>query len=201
MKTLLVLGNDAAASWLGNQLQCEKINNVNIYLDATNSMKRVISLLLNRRIKLSTLIRLFYANLLRQSKPFDYDGQLASNKELSDVINEVKPDQVLCFRCGLIINRLVIETGVPVFNIHVSSLPEFPGLGTIDQSINAKAWNQYACLHKIDEGIDTGEVIVKKKYLLDSKLSYKNNEDIAYMTGVDLAISFLKSAQEKNFEI
>jgi hypothetical protein len=197
VKTLLILGNDATASWLGNRLQSEKVDRVNIYLDATNSIKRVTSLLLNRRIRVSTLIRLFYANLLRQSMPFDYDGQLASNKELVDVINDVKPDQVLCFRCGLIINQLVLETGVPIYNIHVSSLPEFSGLGTIAQSIIAEAWNQYACLHKIDEGIDTGEVMVKKGYSLNSNLSYKKNEDIAYMAGVHLAIEFLNSEHGK----
>lgn len=195
VKTLLILGNDATASWLGNRLQSEKVEEVKIYLDATNNIKRIVHLLLNRRIRFSTLGRLFYANLLRRSIPFHYDGQLVSNKELVDVINEVRPDQVLCFRCGLIINRLVLETGVPILNIHVSSLPEFPGLGTIDQSINAKVWEQYACLHKIDEGIDTGEVIARKSYSLDPNLSYKKNEDIAYMAGVDLAIEFLKAEQ------
>lgn len=196
MKTLLILGNDAVGSWLGNKLKCEEIDNVCIYLDETNNTKRAISLLLNRRIKFTTLIRLFYANILRQSKPFRSDGHIDSNKQLLNLIKKMQPDQVICFRCGLIINKLVIETGVPIFNIHVSSLPEFPGLGTIEKSINAKAFNQYACLHKIDEGIDTGEVIVKKKYLLNPKLSYKCNEDIAYMAGVNLAISFLKSTHE-----
>ena len=193
MNTLLVLGSDATASWLGSRLQSEGVGEVSIYLDASNNIKRVIRLLLNRRIRLSTLIRLIYADILRRSMPFDYDGQLASNKELVDAIMKVKPDQVLCFRCGLIINRLVLETGVPVFNIHASSLPEFPGLGTIDQSIRARAWNQYACLHKIDEGIDTGEVMIKKAYTLDPNLSYKENEDTAYRAGVDLAIEYLKS--------
>jgi methionyl-tRNA formyltransferase len=192
MKTLLILGADSAASWLGYRILLEKLENVHIFVDTSNNLVRIIRLLWKGRLKTITLIRLVVAEILRSSKPFEFNGKISSNAELIDLIRETNPDQVLCFRCGLIINRTVIETGVPIFNIHVSSLPEFPGLGTIDKSIKAKAWEQYACLHRIDEGIDTGQILMRRQYFLSSDFSYKKNEDIAYTAGVELAMEYLQ---------
>lgn len=192
MKTLLIIGNDAVSSWLGNRIFTEGINNVKLFIDRSNNLKRVIRLLIQRRLPLRTAIKIYIAELKRQRHKIKADGFIDCNNDLVKMIKELNPEKIICFRCGLIISSTVLKLGVPTFNIHVADLPAFPGLGAIERSIAAKIWGQNACLHYIDTGIDTGKVLLKKKYLMKADNSYKENEDIAYKTGIDLVVEFLK---------
>ena len=193
MKTLLIIGSDSASSWLAKKLESEKNINVAIYKDKSGGIRRIIKLIKSGRITLLALINLIVAETLRKKEKAQFDGAITSNKDIKKLISELNPDRLLCFRCGLIINKDIINSGLPVYNIHVSDLPRFPGLGTIWRSIKEQAWAQNACLHHIDEGIDTGTVLLKKKYTMMPHLSYKKNEDIAYLAGIDLALEFLEN--------
>ena len=48
-----------------------------------------------------------------------------------------------------------------VSNIHPSLLPEFPGLGAVRKALAAKCEILGATLHRVDDGIDTGPVVVQ----------------------------------------
>lgn len=193
MKILLLLGRDAAASNLGFELEQLNIQNLRIYVDKSKMLRKIIRILIKGRIRIPTLLKITWAEFLRKKKKFNINGTIQNNAQLLKVIREDKPDIILCFRCGLIINQSVLNENVAVYNIHVSDLPHFPGLGTIDQSIKARSWDQNACLHYIDVDIDQGQVLYKKKYTMNVKNSYKNNEDIAYRAGIALAIEFIRN--------
>lgn len=195
MKTLLIIGNDKASSWLGNRINQLDLKDVTLVVDKSTNFKRIKNILFKRRMSISTLIKIMWAEICRKRLSFQAITQIQSNQDLLNCIEKFNPDRVLCFRCGLIINRTVLATGVPVYNIHVSDLPQFPGLGTIAKAINAKAWHQNACLHYIDEGIDTGDIIQKEPYELSPVNSYKTNEDTAYLAGLNLAIQYLMQSK------
>ncbi len=190
MNTLLILGDDSASSWLGCKLQSENLQGVHLYIDKSTNLKRVIRLLWRGRLSLNTVLKLFFAEKTRKRKPFNSHGYISSNSDLINIIQKHTPEKILCFRVGLIINRSVLEVGVPIYNVHVS---DFPGLGTIARSIKAKKWEQNACLHHIEEGIDTGKVMLKEHYTMLPQNTYKENEDLAYIAGVNLAILFLNN--------
>lgn len=50
-----------------------------------------------------------------------------------------------------------------VFNIHPSHLPEEKGGGVFTYRIFNEKWFCTACIHLVDEGIDTGKILIKEK--------------------------------------
>lgn len=50
-----------------------------------------------------------------------------------------------------------------IVNIHPSLLPAFPGINAIEQALNAGAKKSGVTLHFVDEGIDTGPIIVQEE--------------------------------------
>jgi len=49
-----------------------------------------------------------------------------------------------------------------IVNIHPSLLPMFPGIGSIRKAFEAKVDNTGVTVHLVDEGVDTGPVILKE---------------------------------------
>lgn len=49
-----------------------------------------------------------------------------------------------------------------IINVHPSLLPAFPGLDAIGQALAAGAAETGVTVHYVDEGVDTGEVIVQE---------------------------------------
>jgi len=55
-----------------------------------------------------------------------------------------------------------------VVNIHPALLPEFPGAHAIQDAWSAQAKETGATVHFVDEGVDTGAVILQKKVMVDT---------------------------------
>ena len=56
-----------------------------------------------------------------------------------------------------------------IVNIHPSLLPAFPGKDAIGQALTAKAKWSGVTIHYVDEGMDTGPIIVQERVRLDEK--------------------------------
>lgn len=58
-----------------------------------------------------------------------------------------------------------------IFNIHPSTLPDYPGLNSIERAF--KDGKHSGCsVHKVDEGVDTGEVLLQKKVTFEENLEW-----------------------------
>ena len=78
------------------------------------------------------------------------------------------------------------------FNVHCARIPDYAGLGAIYRALNDGSLEQLAVMHKVTDAIDKGEIIATKRYQLDPKLSFHENENIAYLTGIDLILEILQ---------
>ncbi|WP_045520406.1 phosphoribosylglycinamide formyltransferase [Neobacillus niacini] len=56
-----------------------------------------------------------------------------------------------------------------IVNIHPSLLPAFPGKDAIGQALAAKAKWSGVTIHFVDEGMDTGPIIVQERFRLSEK--------------------------------
>lgn len=60
-----------------------------------------------------------------------------------------------------------------IINIHPSLLPLFPGLDAQRQAWDAGVENTGVTVHFVDEGVDTGEMILQKGFLIDRTKSFE----------------------------
>lgn len=190
-RILLIVGNDK----LGRELICKLGTNPPLFLALYDSfnLKRIFKLIFkNKTLSLLAFIKMSFAELLRKDYKVPDITKVYSNKDILRFINNNKITKVFLFRIGIIINRKLLSANADFYNVHCARLPEYGGIGQIYRILIEKAFIQEATIHKVIEKIDAGEIIATKPYVLSERLSYVENEQIAYEAGMDLFISHLE---------
>jgi len=98
-------------------------------------------------------------------KPSQDGPRLSAEAEegLLDVVRRDRPDVVaLCGFMRLLRGRTLDRIGVPVLNVHPSLLPQFRGLNAQRQAIEAGASVTGATVHRVDAGMDTGDILLQE---------------------------------------
>lgn len=86
----------------------------------------------------------------------EYDHQLISELE------KHKPDLIVLAGYMKIISKTVVDHFKnKIINIHPSLLPAFPGLHAQKQALEAKVKTAGCTVHYVDEGCDTGPIILQ----------------------------------------
>lgn len=187
MKNMVIVGNDKIGKMALSMIDVS-VSNI-IYIDKSTSIKRIAKLILNKKMTLLLLLRMIYCEFRRSSKfRVDKFGYIKNNKDLIEKIKMHSPSKIVLFRAGLIVNRDVLNLGVPILNIHAAKIPDFGGIGSISAALYQKKYDQYASLHVVTAKIDEGEVLDIEPYQLNPDHSYCKNEFIAYQAGVNLLI-------------
>ncbi|HCM82161.1 MAG: Phosphoribosylglycinamide formyltransferase [Microgenomates group bacterium GW2011_GWC1_43_11] len=88
---------------------------------------------------------------------------------LLEKFNEYDIDYCFCFGGRILKGNLLRVYKNRIINFHPSILPSFPGIKSIDQALHKTSFLLGNTAHFIDEGIDTGPVIMqsilhRKKY-------------------------------------
>lgn len=100
-------------------------------------------------------------------KAKEYPSKEAYEKEMSTVLkNSGVEFIVLAGYMRLIGPTLLKEFEGHIVNIHPSLLPDFPGKDAIGQALAAKANWSGVTVHFVDEGMDTGPIIVQERVRL-----------------------------------
>ncbi len=194
LNTLVILGNDRIAyQALKNQNFFS--NKPIVAIDRSTNFYRVMRLIFKKRLPLHLVVKMMFCEKRRER-----DTQLnlsfpiiRNNKDLLSLIKKYNPTRIILFRAGLVINKQIISIGIPLLNIHCANIPEYGGLGSIYRALKNKSIHQHATLHQVTKTIDDGFVFDTEPYLLDEKLSYCHNEDIAYQAGLRLLIRTVNS--------
>ena len=84
-------------------------------------------------------------------------------------------EYLLCFGNRILKNPLIQKYDKRIINFHPSLLPSFKGLNAIDQALKAKVSFLGNTAHFIDEGIDTGEIIIQSAMF---RSDYEEYEDV-----------------------
>lgn len=184
MNSLLIVGNDKLGRRLVNRLG--PVAGVTLVYDCSSDYSRALGLLRKGVLSLSTIFKMALAEIKRPDFMVPKNNTITNNLELMGLITTLNPETIYLFRAGLIINRQVIATGIPILNIHCASLPCYGGLGSIARALRDGAYKQEATLHRVTAKIDDGEVVATIPYILDSKASYYTNEETAYEAGITL---------------
>ncbi len=124
MTTLLVVDNDRIGARALRMLDLRD-SDVVIAVDRSGGIGRVVGLLRRRRIDTFDLLCMALAEVRRPPRGTLQPGAVSftNNDELCKVIGAVSPDRVVLFRAGLVLNRKVLDLGVPILNVHASRGP------------------------------------------------------------------------------
>lgn len=185
MERIVIVGDDKFGNTAlkelkhGNQYKC--------YVDKSTNLKRLLKLIRKRRLSLTLILKMTFCEACRSGqKPSRDIPSIKTNRELVELIQDKKPDEVILFRAGLIINSEVLAQNCKIINIHCAKIPEYGGIGSIARALRDKHYTQQATLHIVTEEIDKGEVLNTIPYRLDPSLSYCMNEKCAYQAGIAL---------------
>ncbi|WP_413304301.1 phosphoribosylglycinamide formyltransferase [Bacillus sp. 1P10SD] len=103
-------------------------------------------------------------------RPKEYPSKADYEKEISLLLKERNIDFiVLAGYMRLIGPTLLKEFEGRIVNIHPSLLPDFPGKDAIGQALAAKAKWSGVTIHYVDEGMDTGPIIVQERIRLEDQ--------------------------------
>lgn len=119
------------------------------------------------------------------------------NKETQEELKNLNPDAIVVVAYGLILPKEVLET--PKFgcvNIHPSLLPKWRGAAPIQRPIMAGEKETGVAIIKMDEGLDSGDVINVEKINIETEDDYLNISQKLSEIGANLLIKSLKQIKE-----
>ena len=151
----------------------------------------------NKRIEISEVKRYSIENNLRIIQPDKIKGNISIIEE----IKNIKPDFIFVAAYGKILNKEVLD--LPKFgsiNVHSSLLPKYRGAAPINWSIINGDKTTGVTIMKMDEGMDTGDIILSKEVEIDE---YDNVETLTRklaIVGSDLIEMFINNFKNKGNE-
>ncbi len=110
-------------------------------------------------------------------------GQLVSDNILNNLL-KCNVDYLFCFGSRILKPSLVNIYRFKIINFHPSLLPSFKGLNSIDQALNSSVQILGNTAHFIDNGVDTGLIILQS---VISRSAYINYDSV-----LDLQINMLE---------
>jgi phosphoribosylglycinamide formyltransferase-1 len=124
-------------------------------------------------------------------KYFNYKKQKGINEKLSEFILNIfmtyKVDYCFCFGDHILKGKLLETYKNKIINFHPSILPLYPGRKAIDQAVKDDATILLGnTAHFIDEGVDTGPIIMQS--VLSKDVLQKDN----YNAVLDMQLPMLK---------
>ncbi len=188
MKTIYIIGDDKLGRASMNALDAGSL----VYRNQSVGSRRVLKLLRKKIIRLSDIIEMGVAELLRKSPTVPDFPIVKTNGDVRRILEDERPDRVVCFRAGLVLSREVLNLGPEFLNIHCADLPEFGGLGAIRRALSQGALAQNACLHEMVAEIDAGRVFHKEPFELSQSVSFAENEERAYQAGRKILVGMVK---------
>lgn len=99
--------------------------------------------------------------VLLDYKAIQRNRNLIISDALLDTLKAHKVDYCFCFGRHLLKGSLLKEYENRIINFHPAILPSFPGINSIDQALEANASVLGNTAHFIDEGMDTGPIILQ----------------------------------------
>lgn len=99
----------------------------------------------------------------------------STSKFIHKILQEFGIQYLFCFGNKILKKDLIEAYPYKLINFHPSILPSFKGLLAINQAINAKVSFLGNTAHFIDEGVDTGKIIIQTSMLSED---FEDFEDV-----------------------
>ncbi len=121
---------------------------------------------------------------------------LKNNTELVAKLKEQDLDFIVVVAYGKIITKDVID--IPryeILNLHPSALPKYRGASPIERAIENGETSTEICIMKVDIGLDTGDVAIRKNYTIKQTDTAKEIVPEIAKIGAKLMVETIKKCQ------
>lgn len=121
-------------------------------------------------------------------------------KSLDDVLTLKRVDIIISVQFHKILNKFHINKAKELaINLHMAPLPEYRGSNQFSLAIieNKKIFG--ITIHKIDEGIDTGDILFEDRFKIPKNIWVEELYDLAYKKSIKLFRSSIKDIINLNF--
>jgi methionyl-tRNA formyltransferase len=101
-----------------------------------------------------------------------HEASDVNDEQVIQLIKSYEPEYLISISCRNILKDYFLNSFKgKVLNIHTTPLPAYRGAANDTWMILNGLWGteQYGCVHFIDKGIDTGDIIAKVKYSIPEK--------------------------------
>ena len=103
-----------------------------------------------------------------------------------------KADIAIVAAYGMLLPKEILEgTKLGCINIHPSSLPRWRGAAPLQRTIMSGDKTSSVCIMKMDEGLDTGDIILEEKFEIPENANCGWLHDYCANLGADLTIKTL----------
>lgn len=138
---------------------------------------------------------------LQHNLPIFHPKSLKSDAEKQKFIN-LKADFAVVVAYGLILPKEIIEgTKFGCLNIHPSLLPKWRGAAPIERSIMEGDTKTAISIIKMDENLDSGDIITMEEIIIDEKTHCREFYDNVSQKGADILAKTLKNMASGNYQL
>lgn len=124
--------------------------------------------------------------------------KLRENKEIVDTLKDINPDVICVVAYGKIIPKEILE--IPKYgcvNVHPSLLPQYRGSAPIQWAILNGDKETGVTTMYLDEGMDSGDIILQTKTLIDKDETSGELWDRLSKIGAELLVETLEKIENK----
>jgi len=119
------------------------------------------------------------------------------NPQIQEEFKNLGADAAAVVAYGLILPKEILEaTKFGCINIHPSLLPRWRGPSPIQYTLFSTDSEIGVTIIKMDEGIDSGDMIMQEKFTLDEKDNYENLAPKLAKIGAELLVDSLKNLRD-----
>jgi methionyl-tRNA formyltransferase len=124
------------------------------------------------------------------------------NSEIQQEFKDLNADIAVVVAYGLILPKEILNgTKFGCINIHPSLLPKWRGAAPIQYSIMSGARETAVDIIKMDEGIDSGDIIIEEKIMLNGDETYLSLAPFLANKGAEVLIQALNKIRNNNFSL
>jgi methionyl-tRNA formyltransferase len=131
---------------------------------------------------------------LRHHIAIEQPLRLKDNTEATARIKATGCDVMVVAAYGLILPRTILDIpAAGCLNIHASLLPRWRGAAPIQRAIEAGDAQSGVCIMRMEEGLDTGPVLLREAVALDPEETAATLHDKLAASGAQLIVTALRS--------
>lgn len=112
------------------------------------------------------------------------------------LIESIQSDIIVVVAYGFIVPKDILESKkYGCLNIHPSKLPKYRGAAPLQRTIIEGEKETAVCIMQMDEGLDTGDIILQEDFVLDQRITLQELHDKCAKLGGDLLLKALNNIE------